>query len=133
MRRYGQAWQGPVTGIAREKTAAFPFAQQVRPEDEPFSFSLLPPGRRIGPEDIRGHDLVLCSADNYEYLHVADICAGLGVRLSSSSSTSSRRGCRSCVWKAAACRHAARDDLASCQERRRRRAFAMADGLQANG
>lgn len=134
MRRYGQIWDGPVAGIAREKTAIFPFARQVRPEGEPFSFSLLPQDRRIGPEDIRGHDLVLCGADNHEYLHVADICAGLGVRLVHiiEYTLETRlqilrledRGLlgtlRGMMWLLG-------------QERRRRRAFAMADGLQANG
>lgn len=131
---YSRAWDGPVTGLVRERAGAFPLGRPVDPETLPFAIRMLPQGRRPGPEDIRGHDIVLCSADNHEYLHVAGICARLGVRLVHIIEYTfetrmqilrlDRRGfsgtLRGMIWHLG-------------QEWRRRRAFAMADGLQANG
>lgn len=135
MRFYSQSWPGPVSCLLRRSSRALPFSQHVDPADLPFGASLRPAGHHIQPADLEGHDLVLCSGDNPDFLHVADLCRRMGIPsfyiIEYIPETRRQiimldRG-RSLPRKL--------KSLLSTRlhERRRRRAFATADGLQANG
>ncbi len=135
MRLYTDLWEGPVGCILKRREDTFPFGRAYRREELTFDVTLLPPSRTIGAADIEGHDIILCSGDNHEYLHLGDIC-----RQSTSTivyvieydpdtrrritfldpSRSLPRKLYSLLWTVK-------------QERRRRHAFRIADAVQANG
>lgn len=135
MRFYAEGWKGGVDCLVPTSAAALPFAAEYRAEALPFGLRLLAPGARPGAEDLAGYAAVLCSGDNPAYLHLAEAAAGLPVRLyyiieyiletrlqilRLDPGASGLRKLRRALWTLA-------------QERRRRRAFRRAAGLQANG
>lgn len=137
MTLYAQGWDGPVACLLRAPGAAdppAPFAGRYDAADLPFAVHLRPADHRITAADLAGHDAVLASGDNADYLHLADL-PGLRGKLfytienilqtrrqivQLDRSRSWPRRLRSLWWLAG-------------QERRRRAAFARAAGVQANG
>ncbi|CUH40952.1 2-deoxystreptamine N-acetyl-D-glucosaminyltransferase [Jannaschia seosinensis] len=135
MRYYNDLWDGPVSCILKLRHDTFPFGQLYEPDQLPFNVTFLPPNKSIGTEELSGQDIILCGGDNHEHLHMADICRNAGKKLAFiieyipktrrqiiflDPSRSLPRKLYSLLWTMK-------------QERRRRRAFRMADGLQANG
>lgn len=135
MRYYNDLWDGPVSCILKLRAGTFPFGQTYAPDELPFSVTLLPGDKGIGIEEISRHDIMLCGGDNHEHLHLADICRDARKKLVFiieyvpetrrqiiflDPSRSLPRKLYSLLWTMK-------------QERRRRRAFRIADGIQANG
>lgn len=135
MRYYCENWDGAVSCLLPLQTSRFPFGASYDPAQLPFELGYIAPDDRIGEDDIRGFDLVLCSGDNFRYLHVADICRKMNVKLvyiieyiletrlqfvQLDNTKGLVRKVYSGLWNI-------------FQEGRRRRAFRRADGLQANG
>ncbi|MEM6900741.1 MAG: glycosyltransferase [Pseudomonadota bacterium] len=135
MRYYNALWDGPVSCILKLRADTFPFGQTYAPDELPFHVTLLPDDKGIGRDEIGGHDIVLCSGDNHKYLHLADLCRDTSNKLVFiieyipetrrqiiflDPSRSLPRKLYSLLWTMK-------------QERRRRRAFRIADGIQANG
>ena len=138
MTLYAQGWGGPVACLLRgpdNPDAPAPFTGRYDAADLPFAVHLRPARHAITAADLAGHDAILASGDNADYLHLADLVADRGgklfytieyipetrrqiVRLDRSRSL--LRRLRSLWWLAG-------------QERRRRAAFARAAGVQANG
>ncbi|ARC90827.1 glycosyltransferase [Rhodovulum sp. MB263] len=135
MRFYADLWDGPVSCLLRVRAESFPFGRVYEPGELPFGIRFLPSGRKPGAEDVAGQDVVLCSGDNHDYLHLAGLCRRSGQKLAFiieyipetrrqilflDRSRSLPGKIRSLIWNVG-------------QEIRRRRAFGLADGLQANG
>lgn len=135
MRYYNEVWDGPVSCILKLRAGTFPFGQIYAPDELPFNVTLLRGDKGIGSDEISRHDIVLCGGDNHEHLHLADICRDASKKLVFiieyipetrrqiiflDPSRSLPRKLYSLFWTIK-------------QERRRRRAFRIADGIQANG
>lgn len=135
MRRYSETWDGPVSCFLSFGDGSFPFSRDYARADLPFRIEALPDGRSIVAEDIRLYDIILCDGDSHAFLHLPDICRAEGKKLVFTienipdtrrlitmldRSKSLPRKLRSLVWQIR-------------QERRRRKAFIKADGLQVNG
>ena len=135
MRYYNDLWDGPVSCILKLRDGTFPFGKIYAPDQLPFNLTLLPGDKGIGIEEISGHDIILCGGDNHEHLHLADICRAARKKLVFiienipktrrqiiflDPSRNLPRKLYSLLWSMR-------------QERRRRRAFRIADGIQANG
>ncbi|MBL3566214.1 glycosyltransferase [Rhodovulum sulfidophilum] len=135
MRFYTDLWDGPVNCLLRVRSGSFPFGRVYDPEELPFGIRFLPSDRIPGAPEVSGQDVVLCSGDNHDYLHLAALCRRSGQKLVFiieyvpetrrqilflDRSRSLPKKIRSLIWMLG-------------QEIRRRRAFGLADGLQANG
>ena len=135
MRLVRDLWDGPVGCLLRAQDHAFPFARTYAPGELPFDLTVLPREKAIGPEDIAGHDVIQCSGDSYDALHLPDLCREKGIKLvyvieniprtrqqiiALDTERSLPGKLRGIVW-------------VMTREPRRRRAFRKADGLQANG
>ncbi|WP_299912871.1 glycosyltransferase [uncultured Paracoccus sp.] len=135
MRYYNELWDGQVSCILKLRAGTFPFGQTYAPDELPFNVTLLRGDKGIGSDEISGHDIILCGGDNHEYLNLADISRDARKKLVFiieyipetrrqiiflDPSRSLPRKLYSLLWTMK-------------QERRRRRAFRIADGIQANG
>ena len=135
MRLVRDLWDGPVGCLLRTQDHTFPFARTHAPGELPFDLTVLPRDKAIGPEDIAGHDVIQCSGDSYDALHLPDLCREKGIKLvyvieniprtrqqiiALDTERSLPGKLRGIVW-------------VMTREPRRRRAFRKADGLQANG
>lgn len=135
MRFYCEAWEGQTSCILNMRGDVFPFGQTYAADQLPFDVTILPEGREIAASDLAGHDIVLGSGDDHQYLHLADICSRTGQKLVFIIEyiVETRRQIifldrtRSLPRKIYALLWMLR------QEHRRRRAFRLADGIQANG
>lgn len=135
MQFYCDAWNGPVSCALPLRDAPFPFGKTYEYGELPFSIQLISKQAPLGPGDLRDFDLVLCCGDNHEYFYLAEICKSLSVKIIYSiectletrmqiamldQSKNFLRKIYSVLW-------------ILNSERQRRRAFKIADGLQANG
>lgn len=135
MRFYSDLWDGRVSCLLKQRDNTFPFGQSYDQDQLPFGLTLLPAKKTIGAEDINDSDIILCGGDNHEHLHLADICRAAQKKLVFiieyipetrrqiiflDPARSLPRKLYSLLWTMK-------------QERRRRRAFRQADGIQANG
>ncbi|MBK4218146.1 glycosyltransferase [Paracoccus caeni] len=135
MRFYANAWPGRTTCLLQEPRREGPFLGRFDPAALPFAVSLRPTGHHVTAADLDGHDVILCSGDNQEYLHVARLCrqAGKAIYFSIENIPETRRKIvlldpgRSLPSRLRALWNIGR------AERQRLCAFALADGLQANG
>lgn len=133
---YVELWPGTVACVLRRAAGAPPAFDTVRSTVRalPFAVRLLNAGEQIRVEHLAGADVVLAAADDFAQLHVSALCRQLGVR------------CAYVIEYIPETRHQIvaieapnrlvrlrRDWFVRRAERRRRRAFALADGLQANG
>lgn len=132
---YSDQWNGPVSCLLKQRDDAFPFGQVYDPKQLPFDVKLIPDNHDVGAEDIADTDVILCSGDDHECLHLADLTQNrnqnliyiienvVGTRrqiIFLDRSRSLPKKIYSLLWMLN-------------QERRRRRAFRLADGIQANG
>ncbi|GAB2516286.1 glycosyltransferase [Microbulbifer agarilyticus] len=135
MRFYAEGWQGQVSCVAYLRDTAVPFGQVYDEQDLPFRLTLLKPGQRLTRDDLQNVDLLMCSGDNHGYFYLADVCAELPTKLVYvteyiletrlqinfiSAKQNFLKKLYSAAWNVGT-------------EFRRRRAFKLADGLQANG
>ena len=135
MRFYNKLWDGPVSCILKKRDNIFPFGQSYRQDQLPFNVTLLSANNAIDAEEINGHDIIFCGGDNHEYLNLANICRKAQKKLVYiieyipetrrqiiflDPSRSLPKKLYSLLWTMK-------------QERRRRQAFRLADGIQANG
>lgn len=135
MKFYCNGWDGPVSCVLRLQDSVSPFGQTFDRDDLPFDIKLITKEKRLGAEDLRNFDLVLCCGDSHENYYLAEICKSLSVKIIFTveyiletriqialldQSKSLPRKIYSILWT-----------LNS--ERHRRRAFGIADGIQANG
>jgi len=135
LRLYAELWPGHVRCIFRELAGeTLPFASLYEPDELALEIEILPPGSAIPDELLRDAAIVLGSADSHLDLPLAEQCRRLGVplafvieniletrfRIIDVSGASLPRRIRRKVWEVQT-------------ERRRKRAFRLADGLQSNG
>lgn len=135
MRLYSATWEGHVGCMLEERNNTFPFSQNYELDQLPFMVTFIPENQKIQASDIAGYDIILCSGDNHQYLHLGEICHKTGQKLIFiieyivetriqtiflEYSKSFPKKIYSVLWMLN-------------QERRRRRAFRLADGIQANG
>ena len=135
MQFYCTAWDGPVRCLMRTHPGEFPFREAYDPTALPFDLQILDREQPIEATHLGQADVILCSGDNPAYLHLAEIAQNLPGKLvyiienifqtrrkitTLDPTRSWPRKAYSILWEAR-------------QERRRRRAFPLAAGLQANG
>lgn len=128
-------WDGPVRVVLRVETGKLPFSRLVSLEELPGDVRLLDADEPFTAEHIAGADVVLGSGDRHDQMELASICANAGVplvyaveytlstRLRTAALDPQRklgRRLKSVAWQL-------------LDERRRRRAFREAAGLQFNG
>lgn len=135
MKYYSEAWHGRTSCLMRKSVTKLPFSDRFIPDSLSFDVQLRPDGHHVEARDLEDYDVVLCSGDNPNYLHLAQLCRDLGEKLyfiieyipeTRRQIVMLERG-RSLPRKLKALFNIWRT------EARRRRAFAHASGLQANG
>ncbi|MFO1413338.1 MAG: glycosyltransferase [Burkholderiales bacterium] len=134
--RYVAEWRGDVACLAWRAEGGWPQFGTVRKtrDDLPLVLTLLEPGTTIGHAHLAESDVVLAAADDHRQLEVAALCREVGAR------------CVYVIEYIPETRHQivaleTRNPLVRVRrhlfvrrsERRRREAFALASGLQANG
>lgn len=135
MQYVSASWDGPVSCILYLGEHRFPFGKVYPLDDLPFHVDLLAIGQKIKAKDIEHGDVVSAGGDSDDFLHLADICRSSGKKL---------------VWVVENTIETKRQIIfldrgknlpkkiysylwMLNQERHRRRAFRLADGIQANG
>ncbi|UCH17454.1 MAG: glycosyltransferase [Burkholderiales bacterium] len=133
---YVERWPGPVSCVVRRTTDALPAFGAVRKtaKELPFAVQSLYTEERVRAEHLAGAAVVLAAADDFNQLHVSALCRGLGIK------------CAYVIEYVPETRHQIvaiespnlltrlrRDLFVRRTERRRRKAFDLADGIQANG
>ena len=135
MQFYCDAWDGEVTCILRERDTKFPFGKLFSESELPFTPIFKKRQSAISEQDVQGYDLVLCSGDNQDYLHVSRLCRKHSVKIiyiieyifeTRVQAILLQRG-RSLLKKIYSIGNALVTEI------RRRKAFRLSDGLQANG
>lgn len=134
MRLYAAGWPGRVACLLTGDGDQ-PFGGRFDPATLPFDVRLHPPGVRIGTDDLADTDVILCSGDDPDKLHLAAEAQAAGKALiyTIENIPQTRRQIiwlergRSALRKLKSTLSMQRDEI------RRRRAFALARGLQANG
>jgi glycosyltransferase involved in cell wall biosynthesis len=133
---YVEGWPGPVSCVVRRTIEALPAFGAVRrtPAELPFDVRLIGADEPLRPEHLAGAAVVLAAADDFGQLHVSALCRELGIK------------CAYVIEYVPETRHQIvaiespnlltrlrRDLFVRRAERRRRKAFELADGVQANG
>ena len=135
MRYYCDLWDGEVSCAVGVSDTPTPFGKPYVEQDLPFKLNYLKENAPIGMHDVQGFDLVLCSGDNANYLHVSNLCKRLGVSiiyiieyiLETRLQITVLERNRSFIRKMYSALHALMTEF------KRRQAFKIASGLQANG
>lgn len=135
MQFYCSGWDGPVRCLMRAHNGDFPFREAYDPAALPFELQILDQDQPIETSHLGQADVILCSGDNPAYLHLAGLVRRHPAKLvyiienifqtrrkitTLDPTRSWPRKIYSILWDAR-------------QELRRRRAFPLAAGLQANG
>lgn len=132
MRLHGRLWEGPLSVVLWDHGQPIPFGSAYRPEDLGFDAVILPAGAPVPDDLLAGCDRILASADMVETLDlprqggvpvIYSIEYTLGTRLKIVTLEPGLGWARriwSMIWNLR-------------MERRRRRAFRRAAGVQANG
>src|SRR5579859_1599803 len=133
---YGQYWTGDLACILSSSKSELPAFGLVtkKHEDLPFKCTVLDEGELVTSEHLRGTSIVLASADASDQLHLSALCRRLGIKciyvieyvpetryqIASLSTRNPLIRLRRLfyIWN---------------EERRRRAAFRVCDGLQSNG
>lgn len=135
MRLFSTLWDGPVSCALQLRTERFPFGRIYHSEEIPFDLKLLPVDGIIGTEEMNKHDIILCGGDSYEHLYLADMCRRNRKKLVFiiENIPETRRQIIFLDPSKSFPRKLYSLFFTMRQEFRRRRAFRIADGLQANG
>jgi colanic acid/amylovoran biosynthesis glycosyltransferase len=130
-----EMWGGPVECIIRRGDNNIPFGGKYQRDDLGFKLNIINKDEEICREHIADGDVIYCSGDSHETLHLSDLCKDLEIDVIYSIEYTLKtrikialmdpgrnivRRANSIVWNVK-------------QELRRRNAFRLADGLQANG
>jgi glycosyltransferase involved in cell wall biosynthesis len=111
-----------------------PFGVPRRLAELPFTLSVVEAEGRLDDSALRAADLVLASGDNHRFLDLAARCRRIGTRcVYVAEYTLGTRLRMARLEGGGPIRLARRAAWLMWQETRRRRAFALCDGLQANG
>lgn len=134
MRAHVALWQGRITCVLWRGATAIPFGAEYAREDLGFDLLLLDPGAEPGAGLLAGHDLIYASGDDHRCLGLADLVTPQQRLVYTIEYTQETRLQILRLEKARGWLPLARGAVWLVQqERRRRRAFAKAAGLQANG
>lgn len=135
MRFYSDRWGGRTGCLLPRASTPLPFAGRFRAADLPFDVRMRPAGHHVVAEDLDGYDVILCGGDNAEYLHLAPICRDLGKKLYYVIEYIPETRRQIVMLERGRTLPRKLKSLLDIQrhERRRRRAFAAATGIQANG
>ena len=133
MRYYSMLWGGPVSCILKLREEALPFGQAYDPKTLPFEVILVPADRDVGVDDTRGHDIILCSGDNFKYLHLAKSITDSKLVYIIEYIPETRRQITYLHPSGSLLSKGYMLLWILWQEMRRRAAFRRADGIQANG
>lgn len=135
MRCYAELFEGKVSCVLPLFDRPAPFGELYDLKDLPFDVTFRFKGQEIEKDLLEKHTVVMCSGDDHEYLHIAEICRELETRLFFNieyipetrrqiifldPSRSLSRKLYSWAWTMR-------------QERLRKKAFRKAHGVQANG
>ncbi|WP_425044099.1 glycosyltransferase [Primorskyibacter sp. S87] len=130
-----ETWPGRVDCVLREGVDSIPFDAEYDVADLPFGLRLLPEGSAVDEAVLQEYDVIEASGDLHLDLHLAEAARRLKTRivyvveydlntrlqiLRLDRSTSLPQKLKSGIWTLQ-------------QERLRRKAFGLADGLQVNG
>lgn len=135
MESYCAGWEGEVHCILQKTGGTVPFGKRVAPAELPFQLIMPGPEARLGKAQLEQYDVILCSGDNHRYFYLAELCPDLPGRLYyiieyilETRIQILLLDCgRSWMGKAKSIVWTLREEM------RRRRAFRLANGLQANG
>ncbi|MFT7136527.1 MAG: colanic acid/amylovoran biosynthesis glycosyltransferase [Akkermansiaceae bacterium] len=135
MTAYADLWDGPVNCLLNIRVNTFPFGQLYDTNNLPFTVGFVNDGEKIAAKHLSNHDIVLCSGDSHEYLHLPEVCKANGHKLVFTIEyiIETRRQILSLDRARSLPRKAYALAWMLNQEGRRRRAFRLADGVQANG
>lgn len=135
MRLYAEKWNGPVGCLLPDNFSDQLFTGTFDPASIPFEVRLHPRTRRVTATELDGYDVVLCSGDSEQHLHLAELCKRVGkpVFFTIENIPETRRQIVMLDRKKSLLKKMKSVAMVHYHERRRRRAFALADGLQANG
>lgn len=135
MRLYAECWNGRVGCLLPENHRPQPFGEVFDAATLPFEVRLHPHAQSIVVADLDRYDVILCSGDSDQYLHLADLClkAGKTILFIIEYIPETRR--QIVMLDQARSLPKKLKSILNIQyhERRRRKAFAQAAGLQANG
>ena len=135
MRYYCDAWNGPVSCILQSHNAPFPFGRSFNRTELPFDVQLLSENGSIKESYITEFDIIMSSGDNHKYLNIAEMCANKPTKLvyNVEYTPETRRQIALLDRERILPRKIYSLLWIQNQERRRRRAFKLADGIQASG
>lgn len=135
MRVYQTLWNGPVSCILKLRSSTFPFGKIYEPSTLPFNVNLIPAHKKIDEAQVNNSDIVLCDGDSHEYLHLAALCQKAGITLAYTIEyiTETRRQIILLDRSRSLSKKLYSLAWMINQERRRRKAFRLANGIQANG
>lgn len=132
---YARNWHGGLRLVIRRGSGALPFARSIRPEDLPCELVLLDDREPVTAAHLSGAAIALGTADDTRQLDLLATCRAVGVRLVYTIEYDFRT--RLAIARLELRRNPLRLlrswQWLTVQERRRRRALAAADGIQANG
>lgn len=134
MRLYAELWPGPV-GCVLNVGDQPPFSRRYKRDELPFTVTLIEPSDRMEVRHISDYSVVMCSGDADQFLHLPRLCDLSGAILvyviEYTIATrvkilllDEKRKFPIKVYSIV---------IALCNELRRLKAFALSDGLQANG
>lgn len=135
MHFYSSAWEGQVSSLLRLQGEKFPFGGVFEYDELPFDLKILKPGEEIDSSIAEEFDAILCSGDNFQYLYLAELCKNAKAKLFFTIEYTLKT--RFQIVMLARDRGLIKKIYSLLwtlkQEYRRRRAFKISHGIQANG
>lgn len=136
MRLHAEEWPGSVTCVMRVGAAPPPDfgLVEVHPAQAPFDLVMLDDGERIGLRHLDGASVVLCSGDDFDQFHLSKLCRRHGIKCVYAIEYTPETRRQILELQAVNPVVKARRALyLRSGEKKRRKAFALADAIQANG
>ena len=135
MSMYREFWDGPVKCVLRPvRHESLPFSTEFRISDLPFDLQFVDGDEPIGEDHVKSADVVLAGADNFRHLHISALCRDVGVPCVYGIEYTLKTRLQIIALGGSAPFARLKSQLWSVlTERKRRRAFRIAAGLQANG
>ncbi len=127
-------WPSRITCLLRRGAAAIPFGRDYDADDLPFDLMLLEPDEPVAARHLSGHDLIYAGADDFRCLGLTDLLTpGQKVVYVIEYTDETRRQILNLDRNRGPVSRLKGRVWLMQQERRRRRAFRAAQGLQSNG
>ena len=135
MRFYAKAWNGRVEAVLYRRDARFDFGELYEASELPFDLRLLGADEVVSSSTIEGAGVVLCSGDNHRLLHLPQLRLGRdpAIVYTIEYVPETRRKIVFLDRTASFPKKLYTWAWTVAQERRRRAAFRLCNGLQANG